>query len=562
MKKFLLSLLCVAACATSVMAETWTWQGNGFYRVENYKTTRIAYLMDRHAVVDKVATWVDFSAIELYYTHETALSDPASVLYIEKVGSLYNIKAQNCSVYDMVEVYMNLLAEGENGACLAYGTYSGMTKYMGDMDYSTKEMTYMVDNAVNAGRLWYTHPISETSSDNFFGFKPTVTADGNNYCVSYCSFAYTMPDGMEALYVTSIDNKRGLAVYDTMTGTVAGGAPVVIKCKGANVADNKVTLKSSGGTTPSGNKLKGAYFASNRANHVAYTAWDKSTMRELGITSEGKLGYISADYEMVPRNTSYLVVDADAPAELRLVSKAEYQSIIDAEIAIESVTLNADKCELEIGDTYQLKATIQPTNATWSEVTWTIGNNSVATISATGLVTAVAEGTTTVTATADGIKATVSVTVSKKAQSITWDQDFSTIYDNQSITLNATASSGLAASYQVVKGSSIASISGNVLTLTGDGEVSIKATQSGNSTYAEAASVTMTFNVLAGISSAAADSGFAVNGRELLNPQRQQMGVYSILGAAVYQGQAESITLNPGVYIVRTPTTAKKIVIR
>jgi hypothetical protein len=63
--------------------------------------------------------------------------------------------------------------------------------------------------------------------------------------------------------------------------------------------------------------------------------------------------------------------------------------------------------------------------------------------------------------------------------------------------INATASSGLAVTYTVVSGP--ATVSGNMVTLTGAGPVTIQASQAGNSTYAAAVAVSKTFTVKPGI---------------------------------------------------------------
>jgi len=61
------------------------------------------------------------------------------------------------------------------------------------------------------------------------------------------------------------------------------------------------------------------------------------------------------------------------------------------------------------------------------------------------------------------------------------------------VTLRATASSGLTVSYSVVSGP--ATVSGTTLTPTGTGSVTVQASQAGNSTYAAATPVSVTFTV-------------------------------------------------------------------
>ena len=71
--------------------------------------------------------------------------------------------------------------------------------------------------------------------------------------------------------------------------------------------------------------------------------------------------------------------------------------------AATGITLNQKKIWFFPGDTYQLVATVEPADAVNKTVTWTSSDPSVATVSASGLVTMVKVGTATITAkTANG----------------------------------------------------------------------------------------------------------------------------------------------------------------
>ena len=83
-------------------------------------------------------------------------------------------------------------------------------------------------------------------------------------------------------------------------------------------------------------------------------------------------------------------------------------------IEVSSVSITQATAEMYIGETAQLSATVLPSDATEKTVSWTSSKLSVATVSSTGLVTAVAEGTSTITASAGGKSGTCTVTVSKK----------------------------------------------------------------------------------------------------------------------------------------------------
>lgn len=80
---------------------------------------------------------------------------------------------------------------------------------------------------------------------------------------------------------------------------------------------------------------------------------------------------------------------------------------------VQNVTLSKTELSLEVGETEVLTATVTPEDATDKTVTWTTSNETVATVSADGTVTAVAAGTATITATCGDFKAECAVTVTE-----------------------------------------------------------------------------------------------------------------------------------------------------
>lgn len=85
-------------------------------------------------------------------------------------------------------------------------------------------------------------------------------------------------------------------------------------------------------------------------------------------------------------------------------------------ISVTGVTINPDNVSIKIGKTVQLSAVVLPENASDPSVIWKSSNNAVATVSSTGLVTGIKEGTTDITVTTqDGnLAATCKVTVEKE----------------------------------------------------------------------------------------------------------------------------------------------------
>ena len=83
-------------------------------------------------------------------------------------------------------------------------------------------------------------------------------------------------------------------------------------------------------------------------------------------------------------------------------------------VAVTSVSLSPASATLSVGATQQLTPTVLPSNATNKTVSYASNNTGVATVNASGLVTAVSNGTATITVTtADGNKtSTAAITVS------------------------------------------------------------------------------------------------------------------------------------------------------
>jgi hypothetical protein len=87
------------------------------------------------------------------------------------------------------------------------------------------------------------------------------------------------------------------------------------------------------------------------------------------------------------------------------------------------VSLNKNSTSINVGGSETLTATISPSNATNKNVTWYSSNGNIATVSSTGLVTAVAAGTATITVTTqDGSKTATCAVIATSGGG--WGEDF------------------------------------------------------------------------------------------------------------------------------------------
>lgn len=127
-------------------------------------------------------------------------------------------------------------------------------------------------------------------------------------------------------------------------------------------------------------------------------------------------------------------------------------------VSVTGVTLDKTTAELTVGETVTLTATVAPDNATNKNVTWSSDNTAVATVDENGKVTAVGEGTATITVTTEDGNFTASCTVtvtaaptvfvggvgvtSQNAADVCGDGTVSYDADTKTLTLNGYACNG------------------------------------------------------------------------------------------------------------------------
>lgn len=211
-------------------------------------------------------------------------------------------------------------------------------------------------------------------------------------------------------------------------GTVSGG---VFSSTGANAGINIAsgsTLNTISGGTINGITVSGTLgsITGGTFDFTSYTASTYNTIKDciasgkvarLDSTSgSGKYtvvdngGITSGTYMSAPSCASGYAA-TQATTVINGTSFTTYTVGVET-VDVSSVTLNETTLNLTVGDSFTLIATVNPSNATNGTVTWSSNASGVASVSG-GVVSAVAEGQATITATAGGKSATCTVTVSK-----------------------------------------------------------------------------------------------------------------------------------------------------
>ena len=142
--------------------------------------------------------------------------------------------------------------------------------------------------------------------------------------------------------------------------------------------------------------------------------------------------------------------------------------------AVEGVIINKATVALEKGSTYTLTATVQM--ASDKTVTWSTSNSGVATVE-NGVITAVDEGTATITAkSSNGCEATCTVNVTTPVSNITLNKTTLEMFKGDTSTLRATVKPADATDKTVTwktSNSSVATVNSGKVTAVGDGTATI-----------------------------------------------------------------------------------------
>lgn len=110
-------------------------------------------------------------------------------------------------------------------------------------------------------------------------------------------------------------------------------------------------------------------------------------------------------------------------------------------VPVVSVTLSQPAAEMMIGESITLSASISPSNSTEQDIIWASSKLSVATVDQNGKVVAVAEGMSTITATAGGKVGSCMITISKgivEVSSVSLDKTSASLKVGETVTLIAT----------------------------------------------------------------------------------------------------------------------------
>lgn len=345
MKRVILSALVSILMPTLASAQL---NGDGYYRLQNYGSSRYITINDDIiGKVNKSSTTADLNNIITWRGFDYVKSNPASIIYVEAVGSKYNLKAQGTSIYKIAggKTYLDITSKGNDNYVLSV-TYSGATVRLYDNTKSADKGYVMQSGSNSDYSYWKFLPIN--TSDNYIGLQPIVQASDGYYGTLYADYAFKkVSDGIKIYYIDG--EQEGMCRLNEITNDVIPAAtPIIFRCSSNDPAQNMIMPVADNSSSISGNYLLGTYFASTTSKHEEYIAYDATTMRVLGVNDANQIIFTTAkssdlanDGQHIPMNTCYLRVINGYTGDFRLVNYEEYAGIED---------INADK---EIGTSKQ-----------------------------------------------------------------------------------------------------------------------------------------------------------------------------------------------------------------
>lgn len=199
-----------------------------------------------------------------------------------------------------------------------------------------------------------------------------------------------------------------------------------------------------------------------------------------------------------------------------IFSCTEKEPEVEQVIRVESVSVSQNSAALTIGETLQLTASVSPASATNKNISWSSSNQAIASVSASGLVTAVGEGSATITASAGGKQGSCTVSVSKghvAVAKVELNKTEQSLYEGEEVVLTATVQPEDATDKTISWSSSNASIvtveDGKIKALK-EGKATITAKADGKETYC-------TVSVLPRISLNTAELELTIDDTETMN---------------------------------------------
>ncbi len=231
----------------------------------------------------------------------------------------------------------------------------------------------------------------------------SIRYSSNNDAVATVSNTGLVTAVKEGTAIITAAANDGSGKYATCTVKV-GSTPVEVPVTGITVNPSELLLEEK-----EAKELKATVEPANATNKGVIFS-----------SSNTNVAVVSNDGLVTAVNNGTAIITVTSKENSSIIAKCSVK--VGKPVMVTDVTVQPAELNLKTDGTYQLSVSVLPSNADERGVTFESSNTAVATVSASGLVTAKGPGTATITATAkdgSGKKATCTVTVTQPVKGVT-----------------------------------------------------------------------------------------------------------------------------------------------
>ena len=357
-----------------------------------------------------------------YVNSTITLIDAMNTMVVEDnvtLGSVFDLYASAACKSDVSSI-IKAGAAGANVVIIEGGTLTlgtgrnpvwartvSTTKVEGSTEYA---FLALAESSVGAGTGYSAiYPVKNQSTT-----PPAVSSVLNNLALASAQSGtvitgtITLRFDQDLYFMTS----SGKMAVDTAPADATGRTSSINVTSGQFVSEaNGITPNTSGNSavnTATGSITLSVSIPADGATASGTFSTNRGICNEGGITSSSPLA-VDVEYNASTHLITVTVTHEGDPI-VRTISTG---------ISVSGVRINEGDFTIGVGATKQLTTTITPSNASDTRVLWSSSNTKYATVSANGLVTGVANGSATITATTVDGSHTASVLVTVSSTGVT-----------------------------------------------------------------------------------------------------------------------------------------------
>lgn len=378
-------------------------------------STEITRVYTLHAKWVEIMEESDFISLENGYSETVTLASKENKWYsfTPAVSGSYQMATNNS--YIRINYYGTDYTDESPetpGTTFSGELEAGKTYYFRLYNNGSAAKTSTLTFASTSAKAISTLNISTISSYTYTGsaIKPAVTVkDGTTTLTQGTDYTVSYSNNINAGTATVTINGAGSNYYGSATRTftiLQAAAPSSVPVSAMTVSNNVKTV--------------------GEVSLAAYPGWswqsaDAATELVSGGTVTAVAEYTDSDKANYKQTTVTVSITRQAPV-------------------VTDFTLNATEKELKGGETFALAvASVTPSDAVSSTVTYSSSNTNVATVAADGTITAKATGTAVITATLDTVSKTCTVSVTNPVYGFKLTRDSVSLSGGETVTLDVTS---------------------------------------------------------------------------------------------------------------------------